>query len=63
MRKYRIVTDNYSGFEVQTKVWYWPFWQQLGFSNTYQTIIEAEKRIERDKKDRNFKSVVVKNDI
>lgn len=58
--KYRIVTDNYAGFEVQIKVWYWPFWRQLNFSNTHFSIEQASQYIEKDKKDRNFKSKVVK---
>lgn len=29
-RKYRILRDIYSGFEVQYKVWWWPFWIQCG---------------------------------
>jgi hypothetical protein len=28
-RQYRIVTDNYNGFEVQKKLWYFPFWFQI----------------------------------
>jgi len=55
--KYRIVTDNYLGFEVQKKVWFWPFWFQLDnlFNtgifgiNTYPSIEQAEKLIDRDK--------------
>lgn len=24
--RYRIVTDKYAGYEVQTKYWWWPWW-------------------------------------
>ena len=27
-RRYRIVRDNFQGFEVQYNVWWWPFWLQ-----------------------------------
>ena len=53
-RKYRIVTDRYLGFEVQKKVWYFPFWFQIRckrgfFLNTNRTIEDSEKLIEMDK--------------
>lgn len=41
--KIRIVTDCYSGYEVQVRRWYSPFWKQLGGSNTHATIEHAEK--------------------
>lgn len=41
MPKYRIVTDNYSGFEVQTWRWWWPFWIQ-GATNTHRSVEAAE---------------------
>jgi len=39
--KYRIVKDKYLGYEVQYKKWYWFYWGQLDFSNTFATIQEA----------------------
>ncbi len=40
--KYRIVTDNYLGYEAQVRYWWsWPFWQQIGFSNTHPTEAAA----------------------
>jgi hypothetical protein len=27
MSEYRIVRDNYAGFEVQRRTWWWPFWR------------------------------------
>ena len=53
-RQYRIVTDKYAGFEVQKRVWYFPFWLQIGgimcgTTNTSYTIEEAEELIELNK--------------
>ena len=42
MAKYRIVTDNYAGYEVQSWRWWWPFWIQ-GATNTHSTIEAAEE--------------------
>ncbi len=39
--KYRVVTDNYLGYEAQYKPWFLPFWQQLNGANTRSTIEEA----------------------
>ena len=54
-RQYRIVTDKWLGFEVQKRLWYYPFWFQIksirgGIVNTHSTINSAEKLIEMDKK-------------
>lgn len=44
---YRVVTDNYRGFEVQYRTPWWPFWQQCGCRgkgiNTHRTLEEAEE--------------------
>lgn len=42
MAAYRIVTDNYSGYEVQEWRWWWPFWVQCGRVNTHPTVERAE---------------------
>lgn len=43
--KYRVVKDNFSGYEVQIKYWYLPiFWFQVGGMagvNTHNTIQKA----------------------
>lgn len=56
--RYRIITDNYSGFEAQVKYWFFPImWLQIGvqgFSNTSTTIKQAEAVI------RGHKQVVIK---
>lgn len=50
-RKYRIVTDRYLGYEVQYKVWWFPFWIQARAPglriNTWENVEEAEKFIEK----------------
>lgn len=45
--KYRIVPDNYKGFQIDYKLWWWPFWIQWDRANTFSTLEEAEAVIER----------------
>ncbi len=42
MAHYRIVRDNYNGYEVQSWRWWWPFWIQ-GRTNTHSTVERAEE--------------------
>lgn len=44
---YRIVTDRWAGFEVQSWSWWWPFWSQVGFSNTHSYVEDAEAYAQR----------------
>lgn len=44
-RQYRIVADDYLGFEVQYSYKFWPFWIQLYYTNTSHTIERAERLI------------------
>ena len=46
--KYRIITDNYNGFQCDKKRWWFPFWIQVGLSNTHLTKEAAMKFIEGD---------------
>jgi hypothetical protein len=39
--KYRIVRDGYAGYEVQRKLWWWPWWHQPR-TNTRGTVEGAE---------------------
>lgn len=43
--KYRIVLDNYCGFEAQVKYWFFPFWIQFKGSNTHFSVEGAERYI------------------
>jgi hypothetical protein len=43
MAEYRIVTDAFCGFEVQIRSWWWPFWVEADFCNTFSTIEAAER--------------------
>jgi hypothetical protein len=44
--KYRIVSDRYLGYECQIWRWYWPFWVQMGFTNTHSSIEDAKRYID-----------------
>lgn len=48
--RYRIVTDAFSGYEVQYRPWYCPFWIQCSDNrwgtNTFTTAFNAKKFIE-----------------
>lgn len=33
--KYRVVKDDCKGFEVQVKVWWFPFWCQIGLDGSW----------------------------
>lgn len=50
-QRYRIVTDNYCGFEVQVKRWWCPFWVQChgehGPANTWPSVEKAEEFAKR----------------
>jgi hypothetical protein len=48
--RYRIVRDNYRGYEAQARAWWSPVWAQLGKDgefgvNTSSSVEEAEGRI------------------
>ena len=41
--EYRVVRDNYCGYEVQIRRWWhWPLWLQVDFSNTHRSVEDAE---------------------
>ena len=50
-RRYRIVEDNYLGYEVQSRRWWFPFWLEcsssIGIANTHPTIEKAKEFIEK----------------
>ena len=62
--KYRIVTDNYLGYECQIKYWFTPFFSQIGLSNTHKSIEDAKVFIKKHKKGRKkFKPKVIELDL
>lgn len=38
---YRVYRDSYAGYEVRAWRWWWPFWVQVGFSNTHDSEQKA----------------------
>jgi hypothetical protein len=57
--KYRIVTDSHSGYEVQYRYKWWPFWIQHGYTNTHSSIESALRYIEEAKMRQPKKQIVV----
>jgi len=49
IKKYRVVKDNYNGFEAQVWRWWFPFWIECFFSNTSGTLDDAKEVIEAHK--------------
>lgn len=47
--RYRIVTDNYNGFEAQFRRWWMPFYCQCFFSNTTTSVERALETIKKHK--------------
>jgi len=51
MTQYRVVREQWSGFEAQKREWYWPFWTAISnrpatlCENTKSTVEEAVKLI------------------
>lgn len=45
--RYRIVTDNYSGYEAQFRRWWMPFYVQCFFCNTSTNVDRARELIKR----------------
>ena len=48
--RYRIVTDNYNGFEAQFRRWWMPFYCQCFFSNTSASMEKAMAIVKRHQK-------------
>ena len=45
--KFRVVPDSYCGYEIQYKKWYFLFWVQWGFVNTFYTRGDAVSFIKK----------------
>lgn len=48
--KYRIVKDEYLGYEAQQKVWWFPIWTQCGLVNTHSSVERARLYIDKKSK-------------
>lgn len=46
-RRYRVVRDNYLGYEAQHWRWWWPFWEQMGVYNTHSSLEDAREFIRK----------------
>ena len=46
-KKYRIVYDTYCGYECQVWRWWFPFWCEMGISNTHTDIESAKEYIKK----------------
>ena len=49
LKKYRVVGDNYLGYECQVWRLWFPFWCQMDFANTHHTLERAIKYIESNR--------------
>lgn len=62
--KWRVVSDKYAGYEIQKKVWFWPFWMQTdrygnaGGVNSFIRLADAMSCIEKIKKRKDIGKVV-----
>ena len=46
VKRYRIIKDNYCGYEVQVwRIWF-PIWLQSNYINTHNSLEKAKKHIE-----------------
>lgn len=48
--RYRIVKDNYLGYECQIWRLWFPFWCEMNFCNTHDTLERAIESIEKHRK-------------
>ena len=61
--KYRVVSDDFLGYEAQYRPWFLPFWQQLNGTNTHHTIEKALEMCKTFKRNtQNKKTVAVLED-
>lgn len=47
--QYRVVRDDWAGFECQIKRWWWPFWSQMDSTNTHSSLEDAKAYINEHK--------------
>ena len=59
--RYRICTDQHSGYEAQIWRWWCPFWVQIGFANSHLSIESARKQIANHKSNSTWRKRVVED--
>jgi hypothetical protein len=62
--EYRIVTDKYSGYQAQYRLWWWPLWLECSRNggwgvNTNASAFLAKKLIDQHKAKRATPTIVV----
>lgn len=58
--KYRVVRDQFAGYELQILRWYFPFWREVGdFKNQVNTFANIEGAIEFARQHSGDKNVAV----
>ncbi|KAA6438830.1 hypothetical protein FEM33_15535 [Dyadobacter flavalbus] len=54
--KYRVVEDEFNGFEAQVKYWFYPFqWFEINGNNSSRSLERAKKIIEAHKQKVHYK--------
>lgn len=48
-KKYRVIRDNFSGYEAQVRYWFFPFWLECFGTNTTSSLEGSKKVIENHK--------------
>ena len=67
--KYRIVTDNWAGYQAQCRLWWLPIWFTMSNSNlrtrtnTFKTVKEAKEFIGEKRQKAEFISKIVETDL
>jgi hypothetical protein len=46
LSRYRVVRDNFAGYEVQKWRWWFPVWMECGWCNTHVSVEKAKAFIE-----------------
>lgn len=61
--RYRIVKDNYAGYECQVSYLWIPIWFQINGVNTHNSIAAAKKFILAQKGDRDVKAYAISHKL
>ena len=58
-KRYRVVTDQNSGYQVQVKHWWWPVWGPAAWRSWTPTIEQAKELVDKLKAKDSWKSTTV----